>query len=59
MITLILITVDKEEESVAGRLVLWLRSLVPASASPPKTTATDHFWFSVERSTRLHIAASL
>lgn len=43
----VLIRLEKEEESPAGRLMLWLHSVVPASAPPPKTTATDHWWVSI------------
>lgn len=43
----VLIRLEKEEESAAGRLMLWLHSVVPASAPPPKTTATDHWWVSI------------
>lgn len=38
----VLIRLEKDEESAAGRLMLWLHSVVPAAAPPPKTTATDH-----------------
>lgn len=39
-----LIRHQKEQESAAGRLMLWLHSVVPASAPPPGITATDHWW---------------
>lgn len=45
-----MIRLEKEEESAAGRLMPWLRIAVPASAPPPKTTATDHWRVSVQRS---------
>jgi len=38
-----------EEECPVGRLAPWLRSLVPASAPPPKTTAAHHFSCSAYR----------
>lgn len=41
----VLIRLEKDEDSAAGRLMLWLHSVVPAPAPPPKTTATDH-WYS-------------
>lgn len=44
----LLIRLDMKE-SVAGRLVPWLHSLVPTSAPPPRRTATDHFSFSAHR----------
>lgn len=53
----LLIRLEKEE-SLAGRLATWLRSLVPTSAPPPKTTATDHFSFSVYRGVSLQVAAT-
>lgn len=43
---------------MAGRLATWLRSLVPTSAPPPKTIATDHFSFSVYRGASLQVAAT-
>lgn len=39
--------------SVDWRLALWFRSLVLTSASPPKTTATNHFLFRVYRGVSL------
>lgn len=43
---------------MVGRIALWLRSLVPTSAPPPKTTATDHFSFSVYRCANLQVAVT-
>lgn len=45
----LLIRLEKKE-SAARRLAPWLRSLVPTSAPPPKTTATDHFSSSISAS---------
>lgn len=54
----VLIRLEKEE-SAAWRLAPWLRSLVPTSAPPPRTTAADHFSFSVYRGVSLQSTMNL
>ncbi len=49
----------EKEESAAWRLAPWLRSLVPTCASPPKTTANDHFSFSIYGDLNLHSGMKL
>lgn len=46
-------------DSAPWRLAPWLRSPHPTSASPPKTTATDHFSFSVHRGVGLQCGVRL